>query len=44
MFKRFIRAMEYKSYCMSIEQLRSLGYFDEARAISEYKDKVYKTK
>jgi hypothetical protein len=43
MFKRFLKAMEYRSYCMSIRQLRQLGMFEEANEISEYKHKMYNT-
>ena len=43
MFKRFMKAMEYRSYCMAIQQLRSKGLYKEAQRISEYKHDVYPT-
>jgi hypothetical protein len=43
MFKRFLKAMEYRSYCMSIRQLRQLGEHAKANEISEYKHKMYIT-
>jgi len=43
MFKRFIKAMEYRSYCMAIQQLRSKGMYKEAQRISEYKHAMYNT-
>jgi hypothetical protein len=43
MFKRFMKAMEYRSYCMAIQQLRSKGLYKEAQRISEYKHNVYPT-
>jgi len=41
MFKRFIKAMEYRSYCMAANQLRQLGMYEEAARISEYKHAMY---
>lgn len=41
MLKRFIKAMEYRSYCMAIRELRSRGMFKEAQRISEYKHNMY---
>jgi len=41
MFKRFIRAMEYRSYCMAIRELRNRGYYSKANEISEFKHKMY---
>ena len=41
MFKRFIRAMEYRSYCMAIRELRNKGLYKEAQRISEYKHNMY---
>jgi len=41
MFKRFIKAMEYRSYCMAIQQLRSKGMYKEAQRISDYKHEMY---
>ena len=43
MFKRFIKAMEYRSYCMAIQQLRNKGLYKEAQRISEYKHAMYPT-
>ena len=43
MFKRFIKAMEYRSYCMAIRELRNKGLFKEAQTISEFKHNMYKT-
>ena len=40
---RFIKAMEYRSYCMAIRELRSRGYYQKANEISEFKHKIYKT-
>ena len=37
MWKRFIRAMEYRSYCMAIRELRGRGYYQKADEISEFK-------
>jgi len=41
MFKRFMKAMEYRSYCMAIRQLRQSGYHNAAKDISEFKRKMY---
>ena len=41
MLKRFIKAMEYRSYCMAIRELRNRGMFKEAQRISEYKHNMY---
>ena len=43
MFTRFLKLMEYRSYCMSIKQLRDMGLNDKANEISEFKNKMYKT-
>jgi hypothetical protein len=43
MFKRFLKAMEYRSYCMAIRELRNKGMFKEANKISEYKHNLYPT-
>jgi len=43
MWNRFIRAMEYRSYCMAIQSLRSRGMYKEAHRISEYKHSLYPT-
>ena len=37
MWKRFIKAQEYRSYCMAIQALRLQGMYKEAQRISEYK-------
>ena len=44
MWARFIRAMEYRSYCMAIHQLRQQGLYKEAQRISEYKYNMYPTR
>ena len=44
MFKKFLKAMEYRSYCMSIKQLREMGEFNKANEISEFKHNMYKTR
>ena len=31
MFKRFIKAMEYRSYCMAIRELRNRGYYKKPK-------------
>lgn len=41
MWERFIRAMEYRSYCMAINQLRQKGMYKEAQRISDYKHSLY---
>ena len=43
MLKRFLKAMEYRSYCMAIRELRNKGMFKEAERISEYKHDMYPT-
>ena len=43
MLKRFLKAMEYRSYCMAIRELRNKGMFKEAQRISEYKHDMYPT-
>ena len=43
MFKRFLKAMEYRSYCMAIRELRSKGLYKEAQRVSEYKHAMYET-
>jgi hypothetical protein len=43
MFTRFLKPMEYRSYCMSIKQLRDMGMNDKANEISEFKNNMYKT-
>ena len=43
MLKRFMKAMEYRSYCMAIRQLRQCGHHREANEISEFKHNMYKT-
>jgi hypothetical protein len=35
--------MEYRSYCMSIRQLRDMGEFEKANEISEFKHSMYPT-
>ena len=41
MLKRFIRAMEYRSYCMAIRELRHHGYYKKADEITEFKNNMY---
>ena len=43
MWKRFIRAMEYRSYCMAIRELRARGYYKRADEIAEFKKSMYGT-
>ena len=43
MFTRFLKLMEYRSYCMSIKQLRDMGLNVKANEISEFKNNMYKT-
>ena len=43
MSKRFMKAMEYRSYCMAIRELRNKGLFTEAQRVSEYKRNMYPT-
>jgi len=43
MFKRFIKAMEYRSYCMAIRELRAHGYHKRAAEITEFKNNMYET-
>jgi len=43
MWKRFIKAMEYRSYCMAIRQLRQQGMHKEAEDISKYKHQLFDT-
>ena len=43
MLKRFLKAMEYRSYCMAIRELRNKGLYKEAQRISEYKHDMYPT-
>ena len=41
MWKRFIKAQEYRAYCMAIQQLRNLGKIKEANDIAAYKHTMY---
>jgi hypothetical protein len=43
MLKRFVKAMEYRSYCMAIRELRNKGLYKEAQRVSEYKHNMYPT-
>jgi hypothetical protein len=43
MLKKFMKAMEYRSYCMAIRQLRQSGHHRAANEISEYKHNMYPT-
>jgi len=38
-----MKAMEYRSYCMAIRQLRQSGHYKAANDISEFKHKMYST-
>lgn len=37
MWQRFIKAMEYRSYCMAIRTLRQQGLYEEAKRVEEFK-------
>jgi hypothetical protein len=41
MWKRLIRAMEYRSYCMAIRELRFHGYHTKADEILAFKNQNY---
>ena len=41
MWKRFMKAQEYRAYCMAIRQLRNQGNFKAANAIAAYKQTMY---
>jgi hypothetical protein len=41
MLRRFIKAMEYRSYCMAIRELRFHGYNKKADEITEFKNNMY---
>jgi hypothetical protein len=41
MWKRFIKAQEYRAYCMAIHQLRNLGEYKAANDIADYKHTLY---
>ena len=41
MWKRFVKAMEYRSYCMAINVLRQQGLYEEARRVADYKHQLY---
>jgi hypothetical protein len=43
MIKKFMKAMEYRSYCMAIRELRNKGMYEKADEISEYKQTMYPT-
>jgi hypothetical protein len=43
MIKKFMKAMEYRSYCMAIRELRNKGMYEKAAEISEFKNKMYPT-
>jgi len=43
MWKRFIKAMEYRGYCRTIAVLRQQGLHKEAQRIIEFKNNMYKT-
>lgn len=43
MWNRFLKAMEYRSYCLAIHQLRTMGMNNVANEISEFKHNMYKS-
>ena len=40
-WKRFIKAQEYRAYCMAIQQLRNQGHFKAASEIAGHKHSMY---
>ena len=42
-WKRFIKAQEYRAYCMAIQQLRTLGHYTAAKEIADHKHSMYKS-
>ena len=40
-WKRFIKAQEYRAYCMAIRQLRNAGHYKEAKKITDHKHSLY---
>ena len=40
-WKRFIKAQEYRAYCMAIQQLRTLGHYTAAKEIADHKHSMY---
>ena len=40
-WKRFIKAQEYRAYCMAMQQLRTLGHYKEANEIANVKRGMY---
>ena len=41
MWKRFIKAMEYRAYCMGIRELNALGMYNHANEVADYKRAMY---
>jgi len=41
MWARFIKAQEFRAYCMAIQQLRNLGNYAAAQEIANYKHAMY---
>ena len=41
-WKRFIKAQEYRAYCMAVQQLRTLGHYTAAKEIADHKHSMYK--
>ena len=41
MWERFIKAMEYRSYCMAIRELRNKGLDEEVARLIDYKHQLY---
>ncbi len=40
-WKRFVKAQEYRAYCMVIQQLRNQGHFKAASEIADHKHSMY---
>lgn len=41
MWRKFIKAMDYRAYCMAIKELRNHGMWEELRRVEEAKAKLY---
>jgi len=41
MWNRFIKAMDYRAYCMAMKELRNHGMYKEAMEVAELKNKLY---
>ena len=42
-WKRFVKAQEYRAYCMAIQQLRTLGHYTAANKKTEELFELYKS-